>query len=300
LDPNEVRAMEGAARCSRELGHMAEMIAQLKRILTIDPVGPGNSERQQLIGFGYLILGQPSEAVNWFNRAAIGMGDNDDPQAPPLDPREWRRLYLIASAWMLGDKPAAAKLYEQYTKRYPHRTSWRIASFFTRAMAELPGSKAFLSSLEHSGMPAFADEAQDFGVEAKGTEHAAGDFDPTPMDLPGGNRIDANTLRDLRRRTPAIIILDLGRGACVVRGAHWVWAQGFEADPNVVMRNAIDRAGAPKGTPIIVMSDSPFGWDSYNAALNLIARGYQNVLWFRGGEESWASHGYDSNDLRPM
>jgi rhodanese-related sulfurtransferase len=48
------------------------------------------------------------------------------------------------------------------------------------------------------------------------------------------------------------------------------------------------------------MSDSPFGWDSYNAALNLIARGYQNVLWFRGGEESWASHGYDSNDLRPM
>jgi rhodanese-related sulfurtransferase len=160
--------------------------------------------------------------------------------------------------------------------------------------------KAFFAALEDAGMPFYADEYQDFGVQPKDSHQIGNDFDPTPLAISGGNRIDAKSLHALLLRTPGAVVLDVGRGAGVIRSGHWIWSQGFEVDPDTAMETYIKHDKATVESPIIVMSDSPLGWDSYNAALDLIARGYRNVLWFRGGEEAWAAQGYNSVDLRPM
>ena len=304
LDPNEVRAMDGFARCSRQLGRMGDMIAELKKILTIDPgPSPENAHHQQLIGLGYLVLGDAAAAKIWFDRAGAGTGDIEDANASPLDPTEWRHIYLIACAELLGDKAEAARLLGAYEKRYPNRSVWRLGTYFTRALYRQPGSQKFLAALEASGMPRYlSDETHDFHVNEKASNNAGNDFEPTPTRLTGGEVVttDALRLRLAANRKP--ILLDVGRGACVIPGAEWVWSQGLWSDRDTAMLQVIRRDEANSDGTIVIMGDNMLGWDSYNAARFLIANVHLAVLWYRGGEEAWAAHGlcHDSDDRRPM
>ena len=42
-----------------------------------------------------------------------------------------------------------------------------------------------------------------------------------------------------------------------------------------------------KNIPLVFYCQSPHCWMSYNAALRAINAGFSNVLWYRGGVESW-------------
>jgi DNA-binding winged helix-turn-helix (wHTH) protein/TolB-like protein len=301
LDPNEVRAMEGFALCSRQLGHMADMIAELKKILTVDPASPDNAHREQLIGLGLLLLGRTAEAKDWLDRSGAGLTDTEDSKSPSLEPGEWRRIYLIAAAELGGDHANAVKLYIDYSRRFPNRSVWRLGTYFTHALVQQPGSQKFLDALFAAGMPRYlADEEKDFHISKSASSQSGGDFDPTPTAISGGKTIQTEALRTLRIGTSKPVIIDVGRGAGLIRGAHWVWAQGIWVDQNSTILQYIERDGATPDSTIVVMGDNLLGWDAYNAGRFLIARGYRNVLWYRGGEEAWAAHGYESDDKRPM
>jgi rhodanese-related sulfurtransferase len=41
-----------------------------------------------------------------------------------------------------------------------------------------------------------------------------------------------------------------------------------------------------------------FDWNPYNATLAVLALGYRNVLWYRGGEEAWVAAGLKADDRR--
>ena len=49
--------------------------------------------------------------------------------------------------------------------------------------------------------------------------------------------------------------------------------------------------GGNKEHPIVLYCLSPECWMSYNASLRAINLGYTNVLWYRGGIESWKKAG---------
>jgi DNA-binding winged helix-turn-helix (wHTH) protein/TolB-like protein len=303
LDPNEVRAMEGFARCSGQIGHSADMIAELKKILTIDPASPENSHRQQLIGSGYLFLGNLAEAKQWLDRSAAGATEAEAAASSPIDSREWRKLYLIAIAELQGDKVGASRLFSAYDARYPHRSVWRIATYFTRGLYKQAGSQAFLAALQAAGMPQYlSDEMRNFQVSERAATPAGNDFDETPISIEGHNAIGTEAVRSLLAAKPKPIVLDVGRGVGLIHGATWVWSQGYWVDRDTMMLLDLRRAKAGADTPIVVMADNLLGWDSYNAARFLIAHQYRNVLWYRGGEEAWAAHGYqqDTDDMRPM
>ena len=58
------------------------------------------------------------------------------------------------------------------------------------------------------------------------------------------------------------------------------------------------RAVTASGRTIVVMGDGPLGRASCDATLFLVAHGFPHVLWYRGGEQSWAVRGYGTTDSR--
>ena len=295
IDANNVEARNGLARCSRSLGHMEQMIADLQDILRIDPVGSRNAAREHLVGMGYLMLGRPLDAIDWLERAGAGIVDSSEAETT-LGWREWRRIYLIAAYQSAGNNAEAARQFEDYRKTHPHRTVLQLASYDTHALSLAKGYPAYLDALRHAGMPDAIAEDADFAVAETKLPGAGGDFDPTPLDIPGAQRVGTGSVVAMLQQGPQPAVLDLGLGAKVMPGAIWAWPAGASGD----LVPLLERAGAGAGTsrPVIVMSDGPLGWRSYNAALYLVAKGFRHVLWYRGGEEAWASAGHPWQDRR--
>jgi rhodanese-related sulfurtransferase len=149
--------------------------------------------------------------------------------------------------------------------------------------------------LKQAGMPAFGAEDEDFGVAPTATPQEGSDFDPTPLDVPGAKRISTQEVKALLDGPRPPLILDVGNGAAVIRGAIWLWQDGL-LDSAVALRRAI--AKASPADSIVIMGTAPTGWMSYNSALRLVADGFHSVLWYRGGDEAWSAAGYKAEDRR--
>jgi hypothetical protein len=297
LDPTDVRAWNGLAHCSHEMAQMQDMIDEFQHMLRIDPVSPGNPRRLYGIGAGYLMLGKPAEAIEWFNKAGAGLAD-DKTSDTPLGWQEWRRVYMIAATNLLGDIKRASALYDEYKKRFPHRTVWQLSTYGTHALSLLKGHMAYLNALCAAGMPMFADENVDFGVAPTLTQPSANDFDPTPLIVPGARRIATNELHARLSADVRPIVIDVGLGAAVIPGAVWVWTKGLQGDVDHSLAEATAGRQTLLSGAIVVMGDGPFGWRSYNAAIHLVGKGFSNVLWYRGGEQSWVAAGFPASDRR--
>jgi DNA-binding winged helix-turn-helix (wHTH) protein/TolB-like protein len=303
LDPADTEARDGLADCDHDLGRMQDMIGDLRDIIRIDPAAPDSAARRNRIGIGYLMLGKLTEASDWLQQARAAIADPT--QAPPaLSWQEGNLLALIVAARQSGDQARAASLFETYRRLCPHRSVWRLASYDTKALAAMPARQSFFAALRAVGMPAFGDEHQDFGVPPSAVAKDGGDFDPTPLAIPGAQRIDTAVLQTLIAGTTPVRLLDVGRGAAALPGAILVWPAGVWGDRDTLLRQAAGQ-GAPAASPaldqaMVVMGDGPLGWDSYDAALRLVADGYRHVLWYRGGEEAWAAAGNPAQDRRPQ
>ncbi len=299
LDPNDLQARSGLAFCARELGHMAEMISELREILRIDPVGSGKAESENSIGMGYLMLGRPREAIDWLNRAGANLG-SDQNQAMASGWQEYRHLFLIAATQLSGDTASAVRQYQEFDRRRPHRTVFQLAQHESRAISLLSGNKAFLNALSAAGMPLYPHEDDDFGTPPTDKPQTGDDFDPTPLSIPGGQRVDTRTVHALVSGTAKPLVIDLSDGATVIPDAVWVSPDDLTTDLDQILQKQVGNARVPSDRFIILASCGPFGWQSYNAALSLIHHGFRHVLWYRGGEAAWVAAGYPTRDRRPL
>jgi hypothetical protein len=243
------------------------------------------------------MLGKPAEAISWLEQAGAGLGEATLAE-PTLGWQEWRQVQLMAATELTGDHEGAKRQYAAYRAVRPNRTVWRLGSYETRAQAAVPGRAAYMAALKAAGMPEYANEDEDFGVPATSTPQDGGDFDATPLIIPGAKRINTASLRALLGRAPRPLILDCGHGTAVIPGAVWVWQDGV-GDRDLAVNWALSRAKPSRGDTIVVAGDGPTGWLSYDAALHIVAQGFHSVLWYRGGNEAWASAGYPAEDRRP-
>lgn len=127
---------------------------------------------------------------------------------------------------------------------------------------------------------------------------AGDDFAAVPLLVPGTVTITTTTLRRLLAAGAAPRVLDVGRGVAVVPNAILVWPDGVWGDPDRMLDGAAHADDRNAGRPLVVMGDGASGWTSYNAARRLVETGHAPVLWYRGGEESWAAAGYPAEDRR--
>ncbi|HTZ69451.1 MAG TPA: hypothetical protein VMB71_02275, partial [Acetobacteraceae bacterium] len=188
-------------------------------VLRIDPLGPGMSGRYQLLGLATLFGGHPAAALPLLGRADAQAGPPPGNVDSPTQ-MEGTRAFLIAATALAGNPAEAQRRYQAYRAIWPRRTVWRLtAIFLTRAQAGVPYFTDIANALVAAGMPRFADPSEDDKLAPTTSPLAGGEFTPTPMRVPGAVTIDTATLGRLRAAAQAPLILDVGRGMALPRGA---------------------------------------------------------------------------------
>jgi PQQ-dependent catabolism-associated CXXCW motif protein len=140
-------------------------------------------------------------------------------------------------------------------------------------------------------------ERQDFGVAPVSALHAGQMHGPTPASIPGGQVITTKGLVELMRggQVP-VLTLDILGGQEMIQGAVYAvpaaQSGAFNDETQQQFGKFLQQAtGGNKQYPIVMYCLSPECWMSYNASLRAINLGYTNVLWYRGGIESWKKAG---------
>ena len=140
-------------------------------------------------------------------------------------------------------------------------------------------------------------ERQDFGVPPTSELHAGQFHGPTPTSIPGGQVITTQALAGLLRGGQGpVLVLDVLGGPEIIQGAQYAVPAAQPGSFNDQTQQQLSQylqqaTGGNKQHAIALYCLSPQCWMSYNAALRAINLGYTNVLWYRGGIESWKQAG---------
>lgn len=140
-------------------------------------------------------------------------------------------------------------------------------------------------------------ERQDFGVAPVSALHAGEMHGPTPASIPGGQIITTKGLVELLRGGQApVLTLDILGGQEMIQGAVYAVPAAQSGTFNDQTQQQFGQflqqaTSGNKQYPIVMYCLSPECWMSYNASLRAINLGYSNVLWYRGGIESWKKAG---------
>jgi len=298
FDPNDVDARSGLALCAVNLGHPEEAERLILDILRIDPQNPNNRVRYNQLGLVYLMLGKYPDSIDWLNKAKAA---DPDPTGPSesLSPTEWNEIGLIAAYGASGREAEARARYAVYAGRWSHRSVWRLTTYFTKAEGALPAFRTAFDGLKAAGMPAFVDETIDAHVPAPAQPKAAGDFEPTATTIPGAQTIATAALSDLIGKGPPPILIDVGCGAAVIPGASWIDDTFPSPEGQADLEREILRlSNGDRGRQVVVVGNSALDWNAYNAALAVVALGFHDVHWYRGGEEAWTAAGLKADDRR--
>ena len=175
--------------------------------------------------------------------------------------------------------------------------TWPVGST-TVPSAEDSRSGSGLSTAQARKLDAMVqEERQDFGVQALPQLHYGAMHGPTPTGIPGGRTITTKGLVALfqENRTPYLLIDALGNPQTLPGSLPAAWAaqpgslgDGIEQQ---LGQQLYQKTRGNRDVTLIFFCLSTHCWMSYNAALRAIDLGYRNVLWYRGGLESWTAAG---------
>jgi adenylate cyclase len=298
FDPNDVDARSGLALCAANLGHLDEAERLILDVLKIDPQNPNNRVRYNQLGLVYLMLGKYPDAIDWLNKAKAADPDAAGP-TESLSRMEWNEIGLTAAYGASGQQQEARARYAAYAARWAHRTVWRLTTYLTKAEGAAPATRTAFNGLKSAGMPEFADDTIDEHVAPPAGPKMAGDFETTPTTLPNAQTVATAALSDLLQKGPQPIVIDVGSGAAVIPGASWINDTFPSSDSQADLEKEILRlSNGDRDRQIVIMGSTVFDWNPYNATLAVLALGFRNVLWYRGGEEAWVAAGLKADDRR--
>jgi 3-mercaptopyruvate sulfurtransferase SseA len=145
------------------------------------------------------------------------------------------------------------------------------------------------------------DEEADSGVASTGElKDMAHINEPTPMSIPGGRTVRTPEVIDmLANRKPLVLTTSIN--VPTIPGAIYINVpetgtlhDQWQADLKRLMQ---ELSGGDLHRPIIVFSVNINRWIGRNLALRIIALGYTDVAWYRGGWEAWEASGQPRGPL---
>ncbi len=292
-DPANIRALTGLVVCHGSKAEFRDMADRLATLVRIDPEAPRKRVRYQQLGFAELMLGHASDALPWLERA-LADAPIEPASAEDLGTAEWARLSLIVATRQTGDTARSDALFAGYRTVWPHRTLWTLQAYTPKKIAESEGFAAFLAALQDAGMPKFADETTDWGVQPSSPARRHAMLSPTPLAVPGVPTIRTEALAARIKAATGLVVLDFGVGASLPPGARHMTLD--PADAAAMTALAAELRARPQ--PVTVMGTGALDWRGYDAAANLEAQPGLSVTWYRGGEEAWARAGLPARDAR--
>ena len=162
----------------------------------------------------------------------------------------------------------------------------------------------YQEGLRRAGERDHAEEDADFGVRADALLRA--DIDGlTPTTAPGLTTIrTADLPRFIEARQPVIVdplLYFWGRsipGAIGLRNAG-IGGTLTDGAQERLGRKMAELTGGDLSKPIVAVGWNSERFDGRNLALRLVALGYTNVHWYRGGREAWEVAGLPETQLVP-
>lgn len=150
----------------------------------------------------------------------------------------------------------------------------------------------------------YAGELTDTGVQAKETLEA-NVGSPTPMSVPGGQRLTTAQVHDLANRDSNVLLIDVlaDPHQATIQNARYLPAAGQPGDFNdnsqTQTANALQTlTGGRRDRPLVFFCAGSACWESYNAVLRARAAGYTQLYWYRGGLASWSAAGLPMQALQ--
>jgi PQQ-dependent catabolism-associated CXXCW motif protein len=128
-------------------------------------------------------------------------------------------------------------------------------------------------------------------------------FGFTPASVPGAATISTAELAELvRREAPILIDVALETWGWSLPGAIGLQGTGcgneFSEPRQRRFENKMEELTRGKrAAPIVVFCTNAERFTAYNLALRLVALGYTNVHWYRGGREGWTLSGRPEAEL---
>ncbi|MBV9812160.1 MAG: hypothetical protein JO326_05380 [Acetobacteraceae bacterium] len=161
--------------------------------------------------------------------------------------------------------------------------------------------KQMAADLREAGVPDHLDESTDSGVPSTSEFQEWEKMNtPTPMTVPGGRTIVTGELADLLARGKPVILTTTSDTPSVPGAIYLDMPMSGSRDDDwqpKLARLLQELTGSDKGRSVVVFSFNRNRWQSRNLALRLIALGYTDVLWYRGGWEAWEASGQPREPL---
>ena len=296
--PNSAFAYSYLARGRILAGHPDEAVPLLARTIELNPRDPQIFDRYRYMALAELLIGNYEESIVWQRRAQAAY-----PDAPAII--RGKAYRMIAGAYALN-----GRLDEAHTALVQSRRIWPFGTLRTlSASVDFESTHEYaaqydryVEGLRLAGERDHADEDADFGVPPKGTlrDDLYG-FTPTTVPRVTTIRTDA-LLTFIRNANP--IIIEAGRwkvkrsvpGAVILRGSG---NGGYFSDviQERLRHKIATLTGADFTRPIVAIGTNSERFDGPNLALRLVAMGYINVYWYRGGREAWEVRGLPESEI---
>ena len=301
-------AFAPAGNCLILLGRAEEAVAALQQNIRADPHAPYMVDRYALLGFATLLLGRDEAAIAWDQRALA---------ANPNDRPVWRAEHLLheaAANARLGHLEEAHRLVNQANQVWPwytvrsHAPGNMTSSVYAARNGTLPRGAA-------SRRPARPRRrSRRFRLRNRTTGCTRTTISPDPLRPPHRvpRRSAPRTSRAcwrVARRSSSIRRLSSIHGivfGAVIAGRVGLAESGWGtsvADPmqDRLRRKMAELTGGDRTRVIVVVGWSSERFGGRNLALRLVALGYTQVTWYRGGREAWEVAGLpgEVSELQP-
>jgi adenylate cyclase len=276
-----------------------EALLPLERTIRLNPRSPQLSRLKVEYARVLLMLGRTGEAITTLEPLVTWNLDTDSPSRADDASTSWQRdsQLFLAIAYVRAQRVDKAKQIiaralkadglREFTVRRWVRDIPRYSSPENVARLQL-----MADDLRLAGVPDHMDETLDSGVPSSGEMRDLARINtPTPMNVPGGHTVTTqDVIALLAKEKP--LILSTTNETPTIPGAFFITlaATGGTLDDDWQPRLGRLMRQLTNGDvnrPVLVFAATQNRWHSRNLALRLIALGYKNVLWYRGGWEAW-------------
>jgi adenylate cyclase len=301
MNPNQAIWLGGIytnmGACRLYSGHAEDDIELEQENVRFRPVQAWRYDKLWHMGFASLMLGRDQDAIKYLEESKAA---NPDPQLLSL----LTQRALAAAYARTGRMAEAKQALAEADRIWPFGTARSSMPPAVNSSVFAEQIKQYQDALRLAGEREHADEDADFGVAPDGALH---------MDLVGLTPTSAPGAKTIR--TPDLVHLLAEKRPLVVDTMTYSWHRSL---PGAVGLQYSGFGGSFADTlqarlreklhaltngdltkPIVAVGFNSEWFDGRNLALRLLALGYREVYWYRGGREAWEVNNLPETDQLP-
>jgi adenylate cyclase len=275
-----------------------EALLPLERTIRLNPRSPQVDRLEVEYARVLLMLDRTGEAITTLEPLVTWSLDTESPSDADGTSTSWQtdlRLFL-AIAYVRAQRVDDAKQIIARALKADNLGEFTVRGWLRgiprySSPENVTRLQQMADDLRLAGVPDHLDETLDSGVPSTGEMRDLARINTrTSMTVPGGHTVTTQDVIALLAKEKPLILSTTPFTPTIPGTFHITLATGGTLDddwqPRLgrLMRQLMN---GDVNRPVLVFAFSQTRWHSRNLALRLIALGYKNVLWYRGGWEAW-------------